>query len=270
MRILSCFKVVPDLEMLIEDDWLVMNNQVDTSFAKKEINCFDESALEIALRLSDKSKNLAIPSELTGISIGGQDIDLFLKKLLALRFDQAVRIDNQADLRFVPEVIAELLSIYIQKNPPEVIMFGWQSGVGDNGQTPLILAELLGWPCISQVIDIDLDQLTNLTVTNQVDDGFMKQVVTPPIIFTVGNAQITKMRVPSLKDKMDYGRRPITVIPSTDLISTFRFSQITQSKKLINLENINHQRAGEIIDSGTAEEKARILFDRYLKERLVK
>lgn len=149
-------------------------------------------------------------------------------------------------------------------------MLGWQSGVGDNGQTPLILAELLGWPCISQVIDLDLDQANRLVVTNQLDDGFMQQVIQPPCVLAIGNAQITKLRVPTLKDKMDYGKRPITVIPSTDLIANSRQIQVAQSRQLIKLENINRQRAGKTISTGTAEEKAQELFDQYLKDIFVK
>jgi electron transfer flavoprotein alpha/beta subunit len=269
MRVLSCFKVVPDLEMLNEDDWQVVDNAIDTSFVKNELNCFDESALEIALKLSDSAEKLAFPLRLTGLSIGGQYIDPFLRKLLALRFEQAVRIDWDEDLRFVPEKVATLIHAFIRREPQDVLLLGWQSGVGDNAQTPLILAEMLGWPCISQVVYLELDSDGQLLVTNQVDGGYLEQTIQPPVVLTVGNAQSTIMRVPTLKDKMKYGKKPLTILSATELAMSPGFIRVPNTNRLLRLENINRQRATEILSDGTAEEKAQILFDRYLKERVI-
>ena len=155
MRLLTCFKVVPDLEMLMEEDWQINDNQVDVSFVKTELNCFDESALELALRLSDASENWDNKVHLTGLSIGESQIDSYLRKLLALRFDQAVRIDTDEDLRFAPRRIAALIASYVNQDPQDVLLLGRQSSVGDNAQTPLLLAEMLDWPCITQVINVE-------------------------------------------------------------------------------------------------------------------
>ena len=57
MNILVCFKAVPDIELLRDEDWEIDENlQVDTSFLKRDLNSYDESALEIALRLLDGSE----------------------------------------------------------------------------------------------------------------------------------------------------------------------------------------------------------------------
>lgn len=269
MRVLSCFKVVPNLEMLNEEDWQVVDYAIDTSFAKKELNCFDESALEMALKLSDVAEKLALPMQLTGLSIGGQYIDAFLRKLLALRFEQAVRIDCDEDLRFVPEKVAALIHAYIRHEPQDVLLLGWQSGVGDNAQTPLLLAEMLGWPCISQVTALDMDPEGFLNVTNQLDDGLLQQRIQPPCVLAVGNAQSTIMRVPTLKDKMKYSKKPLTILSAAELATASGFIQMPDTNHLLRLENINRQRATVILSEGTAEEKARILYDRYLKERII-
>ncbi len=269
MRLLSCFKVVPDLEMLNEEDWQVIDNAIDTSFVKNELSCFDESALEIALKLSDAAGNLSLAVDLTGLSIGGQYIDPFLRKLLALRFDQAVRVDCDEDLRFAPEREAELIASYIRQDPQDVILLGWQSGVGDNAKTPLILAELLGWPCISQVVSLEMDKQGTLVVTNDLDDGRLQQKIETPCVLTVGNAQSTILHVPTLKDKMKFGKRPLRIIPAADLANPSRSTrQATRTNRLLRLEDINRQRDAVVISEGTAEEKARILYDRYLKQRM--
>jgi electron transfer flavoprotein alpha/beta subunit len=255
--------------MLNEEDWQVIDNAIDTSFVKNELSCFDESALEIALKLSDAAGNIGSDVDLTGLTIGVQFIDPFLRKLLALRFDQAVRVDCDEDLRFAPEREAELIASYVRQDPQDVILLGWQSGVGDNAKTPLILAEMLGWPCISQVISLELDNQGALIVTNDLDDGRLQQIIQPPCVLTIGNAQSTILRVPTLKDKMKYGKRPLTIIPAADLANTSgSTSKTARTNRLLRLENINRQRDGIVLSDGTAEEKAQILYDRYLKQRM--
>jgi electron transfer flavoprotein alpha/beta subunit len=271
MRVLSCFKVVPDLEMLTEEDWQVVNNTVDTCFVKTELNCFDESALEIALKLSDAAEKIDLPVQLTGLSIGWSGIDPHLRKLMALQFDQTVRIDCEEDLRFMPERVAELIAAYVSREPQDVILMGWQSGVGDNAQTPLVLTEMLEWPCISQVVSLELDSDGQLKVTNQVDGGYLVQTVQSPVVLTVGNAQSTLMRVPTLKDKMKYGKRPSTILAAAELTTNGEASNNSSgTTRLLGLETINRQRNTEILSEGTAEEKAHILFDRFLKQRIFK
>jgi electron transfer flavoprotein beta subunit len=54
MRILVSFKVTPDFEALREADWAAAAaDGVETRYVRRIINCFDESALELALRVAD-------------------------------------------------------------------------------------------------------------------------------------------------------------------------------------------------------------------------
>jgi electron transfer flavoprotein alpha/beta subunit len=78
------------------------------------------------------------------------------------------------------------------------------------------------------------------------------------------------MRVPTLKDRMGYGKRPIVTLSIKD----FKLSDETE--ELIDLEVIHHRRAGIIIEGKNPEEKARKLYEGHLKcsvlvkERLAK
>ena len=181
-----------------------------------------------------------------------------------------MRIDTADDLRFNPHRVAELIAAYVKQKPQDVLILGRQSSVGDNAQTPLILAEILGWPCITQVVKVELDPHGLLCVTNQQDDGLMQQVIETPCVLAIGNAQITTMRVPTLKDKMAYGKRPIDVIPAEELITTDKGAAANQKIRLLKLENVDNQRAGVVVSQGSLEEKAQYLYDHFLKERLQK
>ena len=66
MNILVCFKTAPEVEMLMDEDWVIDKDlQIDTSFLKPALNSYDESALEIALTLSDASESAQVPVALT-------------------------------------------------------------------------------------------------------------------------------------------------------------------------------------------------------------
>ncbi len=270
MKILVCFKAVPDLDMMSDDDWVVdCELNVDISFVKAILNCFDESALEMTLKLSESMEGFNAPLNLTALTIGDKRKDSFLKTLYALRFDKAVRINNYEDIRFMPEVVAAVISKYVREIAyQDVIVLGRQSGEGDNAKTPLLLAEILGWPCITQVVKIELDDSASLKVTSMADDGILTQTLRTPCVLSVGNTPNSYMRIPTLRDKMKYGKTPIEVLD----IESFDINPIVNTCKndceLLSLKKISNNREGFIIDGRTPAEKAQILYDLYLKERL--
>ena len=57
MNLLACFKIVPDMEAIDSTDWEVDDSlSVDLSYVRPIWNCFDESSLEMLLKLSDLSE----------------------------------------------------------------------------------------------------------------------------------------------------------------------------------------------------------------------
>ncbi len=269
MKTLVCFKAVPDLELLTEEDWAAATNlRVNTGFVKNIINCFDESALEMALKLSDYSEGFSALNELTALTIGEKKSEPFLKNLYALKFGKAVRIESDEDIEFLPEVTAAVISRYAANNNQELIIMGRQSNTGDNSKTPLLVAELLGWPCITQVTNIAPDKNCCLQVTNMVDGGTLTQVVKTPCVLAVGNAPCSYMRVPTLKDKMQYGKRAVEVLDIKDFTQPFDAAGTDFSCELKNISVIDNKRKGIVINGESPAEKAGILYHSYLKERL--
>lgn len=105
MKILGCFKIVPDLDFIAQEDWMADGQfQVDTSYAKLLWNCFDEGALEMMLKLSDLSEGFDVVYELNALTVGRLRHETFLKTLYALGFSHAVRVEAEEDmdLRFCP------------------------------------------------------------------------------------------------------------------------------------------------------------------------
>jgi electron transfer flavoprotein alpha/beta subunit len=102
------------------------------------------------------------------------------------------------------------------------------------------------------------------------DDGRLRQRIQTPCVLSIGDAPNTYMRVPTLKDRMCYGKRPIETLSSKD------FQLSDETEELIGLEVIHHKRGGILIEGKSPEEKARKLYEGHLKrsvrvqERLAK
>jgi len=266
MNILVCFKAVPDLDKLIDEDWVIDEElQIDTGFLKPILNSYDEGALEIALALSDASESVGVSVELGALTIAGTRATPILKTLNALRFKRVVRIHSHDDFRFRPMAIASILTQYVLRHAPqEVLLLGRQTSIGENERTHLLLAEMLGWPCITQVTGIEPVDMNHLMVTSQADDGQLQQRIQTPCVLSIGDAPNTYLRVPTLIDRMRYGKRPIEILSSMD------FHLADETEALMDLEVLIHERPGILIEGQTPEQKARELYEVHLKERLEK
>ena len=118
MKIAVCFKTIADYDRLSEKDWAWDERHfVDTSFVRRVFNCFDESALEMALKLAGTSLNASDPAELTALTVDDRQSDLFLKHLTAVGYHHVVRIqcNKKIDLRFNPLAVSDLISTYIKR-----------------------------------------------------------------------------------------------------------------------------------------------------------
>jgi len=264
MNILVCFSVVPELEMMFAEDWVVdADLHIDVGFLKCGLNCFDESALETALKFRDAAEQRQRPTCLSALTIAGSEADPVARSLLALRFDRVVRIDPPTDMRFHPFAAATLISRYVARHAAQdVVMMGWQSGIGQNAQTPLLTAEMLGWPCITQVTGAAPAHRRHLAVASRTDDGRLEQTVQAPCLLSVANAPHSCLRVPTLKDRMRHGKRPIETMAFQDIDTA------AEPIALCALHVIRRTRNGVCIEGDGPEEKAKALYHDYLKQRL--
>jgi electron transfer flavoprotein beta subunit len=65
MNVLVCFKIVPDLDQLSGSDWVIDGcSRVETRFVKRMINPYDESALELALKMADHAGGAGVTTAL--------------------------------------------------------------------------------------------------------------------------------------------------------------------------------------------------------------
>jgi electron transfer flavoprotein beta subunit len=272
MKIVVCFKILADYARLSESDWNWDERHfVDTSFVRNIFNCFDESALEMALKLTHPEKNFSDPAELTALTVDDQKSDLFLKHLMATGFDHAVRIQyrNDIDLRFNPGAISCLLAAYVLKQGHQLVFSGIQGGDGDNWQTGPMIAEHLGWPCIREVARVERTKTPDcLKVTSNIDNDLLVQTVKLPLVLTVGQSQESPfLRYPTLKQKLHAGKKQVTLVTTHELgIEEDRL--INNDKTLVSLTRPAEEQSCIFVNGRTPGEMARQLYDQFLKDRI--
>ncbi len=269
MRLLNLFFVVPDLEVLSERDWTCGPDlKVNTAFAPPDWNGFDESALELSLRVSDPPEALS-GVQRCALTVGGPSCEPFLKTLAALQFDELIRVEpGDADLRFCPEAAARIVKAVAEtKFRPDFILTGTREQISESACVPQVTAELLGWPCLTQVMDLHAAGRNRLRVVCAEDGGVSARIVSAPCVLGVGNAPGAYLRVPTLKDKIKYGKKAVTRMTLSDFPETEK-PLADPDVRLRSLTRIRKERAGVILDAPSPEEKAEILWERYLEGRV--
>lgn len=256
MNIVVCVKIEPDLPMLSVSDWLaVEQGEVECDFARRQLSGFDQSAAEMALGLAAQ--------RLTLLTVGDEKTTPVLKALLALDFQRAVRIEisPMADVRFSPDHIAgQIAAFYRQEPDHSVMIFGSQTSEGQNRQTGLLLAEILGWPCLTQVCDIQVLEEGLLRVKRRTAEYVQTLTLRPPVVLIAGqDTQGSLLRIPTLKQKLGAAGKPLDVLPAQPIPESPR--------RLIGLRLNDTRRAGVIIQGESVQEMARTLCREYLQER---
>ena len=260
MKLLVCFKVIPDLDQMSSEDYVADEKmQVNTSYVRTMWNCFDESGLEFGLRLSDEAEGLNLHLEKAALTIAGEQAELYLKTLNALKYDETVRIDDKdQDIRFTPEVAAQEIAAYVREHPKDYIIMGQQAAPGNNGLTPYFTAAALGIPLISNVVDLHLLEDGRMRAVTEIGGSLYGQAVEAPALLSIGNAVISKLRVPTLKNRMQYGKRAVEIIEAKAL-------GLCGGKNPASLTYINRERKGERIK--TAGPEAAEELGRWIKKQ---
>jgi electron transfer flavoprotein beta subunit len=270
MKIAVCFKVMADYARLSEPDWTWDENfLVDTRFVPHLFNCFDESALEIALRLSKNWEDAPEPPELTALTVDDAKGDLFLKHLTAVGYHHGVRIQcsHPIDFRFNPTAVSLLIASYIQHQGHQLVILGMQGADGDNGQTGFLVAERLGWPCIREVTDLGA-AADRLQVTSQTQGATVIQTVKLPMVLIMGPCpNAPYLRVPTLKQKLKAKKKPLMLVSDTEL--GLHADALTDSGRvLVDLQRPHPKHACVFIEGKTPREQAQRLYQQVLKDRL--
>ncbi len=206
MKILVCFKVVKDVDYILQEDWeSVTNNTMDWKYVKNIFNCYDEGALENALRLKDLLVKNNIDVQLDAITTTEVNCDLFNKLLLAVGYDKVVNLKGEADY-FTPNKNAQIIYNYIKNNNYNLILTGYENAIGNNGVFPYKLADLLGLATLNKVTEFEYTDKIIATVEN--NENYLKYELNDNALLIFKNTNNSCIRFPSLMDRLKAKNKP--------------------------------------------------------------
>src|ERR1700676_2979153 len=216
MKIVVCIKQVPakDAPLVItEGGWI---RETDIGF---EMNEPDSFALEEALRLKEKHTG-----EVIAVSMGPERVKQTMKEALAKGADRGIHVSDDKARILDPLGAAKSLAAAIEREKPDLILTGLQSEDQGFGQTGVLLAEKLGLPHATIIMQIDVES-NHLRVKRELEAGWFQWVELPlPAVLTIQSG-INKVRYATLKGIMAAKKKEIAAITRDSLGVTVELTQ---------------------------------------------
>jgi electron transfer flavoprotein beta subunit len=206
MNIVVCLKQILDPEIPAREFRVDrQRREAQRGGANLVTNIFCENALETALQFRE-----AHGGEITAVSCGPEGAEDVLRKALALRADDAALVASDA-ANPDPLFIAQTLAAAIRKlGSVDMVMAGREAGDWGAGQTGGLLAEELGWPCISFAESFEPGAAAGtIVVRRQIDNGWETIEAAAPVVLTITNHDKNVPRIPKTRDVMQSYRRPL-------------------------------------------------------------
>ncbi|MFA3782929.1 electron transfer flavoprotein beta subunit/FixA family protein [Melioribacteraceae bacterium 4301-Me] len=191
MKIAVCVSHVPDTatKIVIGPD----GKSIDPNGVTYVINPYDEFAIEEALKVKEK-----LGGETVVITLGGEASKETIRKSLAMGIDNAVLLKDE---NFRDSFsVASALAAEIKNQNAELVFMGKQSVDYDNSIVGQMTAEILGYNCVSVVVDLKIEG-NKIIAEREIEGG--KEVIetTLPAVITAQKG-LNEPRYASLKGIM--------------------------------------------------------------------
>jgi electron transfer flavoprotein beta subunit len=199
MNSIVCIKRVPDSEARIRvaSD----GKSIDPSGVKFDMNEYDKYAIEEAIQ----RREAAGGGQVTVVTVGGDDARETLRQALAMGADEAVLLRAASSLDGLP--IARALADEIGPRPFDLLLFGKQAIDDDGMQVPAMVAELLGLPCATVVVSLDIED-GQATARREIEGGHeVVEFRLPGVV--AAQKGLNEPRYPSLKGIMAAKKKPL-------------------------------------------------------------
>ena len=208
MKLAVCVKEVPEASARTRIDPATF--RLDRSGAAT-LNPFDAHALEEALRIRERTGE----GEVVALMMAPARAADSLRKALAIGADRAVHIadDALAGSDLVPT--ARALAKAVEREEPDLVLFGQQGGDSDGAVLWSALADLLRLPVVSQAASLELGE-GKVTAKRQTEYGYDVIETSLPAVVAVSDA-INEPRYPSLKGIMGAKKKPLETFGAADL-----------------------------------------------------
>lgn len=176
MNIIVCIKQVPDTTEIKIDP---VKNTLIREGVPSIMNPDDKGGLELALRFKDK-----YGANVTVISMGPPQADVILREAFAMGVDRAILLSDRKFAGADTLATSYALAGAIKTMDYDLIIAGRQAIDGDTAQVGPEMAEHLGLPQVSYVMDAELKG-DNLIVKKENEDSIQVLEVEGKCVLTV-------------------------------------------------------------------------------------
>jgi len=266
MNIIVCVKRIPDPEIppakfeLAPDAMRVRPPEG----IPPVISPYDEQAVELALRLKEKSGG-----KITVLSIDEEASPKIVRHALAMGADEGIVLADEAFSGSDSFGTAHILSRAIEKiGEYDLILCGRQAADWDEGLVGSLLAETLDLPLVTLAEDIE-HAGDELKVKRATLDGYQVFAAAVPAVVSV-SSEAGPPRLPSGWGIIAASKKEVAVWNASDAgIDPGRTGPSAARRKLVKLFVPERKRECEIIEAETTAEAAAELAGRLKKEGLV-
>ena len=205
MKIAVCIKQVPTREWQprLRDDQRWIREQ-DVSY---EMNEPDAYALEEALRLREKHSG-----EVVVCSAGPARVQQVIREALARGADRALHVEDDGLAAADAFVTADALAAAMADERFDLVLTGLQSDDQGQAQTGVVLAERLGIPHSTIIMDVQVEG-QQLRVKRELEGGWFQWIeMALPAVLTIQSG-INQLRYATLKGIMAAKKKEIKKVP---------------------------------------------------------
>jgi electron transfer flavoprotein beta subunit len=256
MKIAVCIKQVPTREWqprLREDHtWI---REQDVSY---EMNEPDAYALEEALRLREKHGG-----EVVVCSAGPARVQQVIREALARGADRALHVEDESLAAADAVMTADALAAAMTDERFDLVLTGLQSDDHGQAQTGVVLAERLGMPHSTIIMDVQIEDASagagpaGLRVKRELEGGWFQWIAMPlPALLTIQSG-INQLRYATLKGIMAAKKKEIRKVTLP--------SGLQSGQEIVRLAMPTRSKQTQMI-GGSAAEAARELVRRLREE----
>ena len=252
MKILVCMKQVPQkdapLKLNEAGTWI----REDVSY---EVNEPDAYALEEALRQKEKHGG-----EVVVITAGPARSQQVLREGLAKGADRAIHLEDPGFVGLDAFNTAKAFAAAIKDEKFDLIFTGLQSDDCGYAQTGVILAQILGWPHATIIMQIDKSE-SGIKVKRELEAGFFQHVdMSLPAVLTIQSG-INKLRYATLIGIKQAKNKPMRKVTMDEV----KPSLGANMQKIEKLYIPQKTKKTEMLD-GSASEIAKKLVEKLKNE----
>jgi electron transfer flavoprotein beta subunit len=237
MKIVVLIKQVPDTatQVKIGSD----GRQIDTTGITWIVSPYDEFAVEEALRIKEKRGQ----GEVVAVTLGPDRAKEALRSALAMGCDRAIHVNDPALAGADTLTAARVLAAVVTQEAPQLVLCGRQAIDDDMGAVGAQLAEVLGWPCASWIMEESVDgDAKNVRVGRQVEGGLEVFELPLPAVLSAQKG-LNEPRYPTLKGIMGAKKKEIKDVKAADL----GVASVTPELSIAMLEALPPRPPGRII-----------------------